>query len=155
MKTPASTTPEHDGPTPIATPTAPPLSRILLALAALCLLLGFVLPWLRLGPARISGLSLVLGEDTLETGLEGGWIVRALVLLPLLGLVWLALAARGTPWLRGVARWSAVALLLLALFAVLIIFVRVTAYGLWLALLGPCLALAAGFSKRASSGRRP
>jgi hypothetical protein len=121
------------------------IARVVLALAGLGLVVGFFLPWIRLGEVlTLSGLGMALAGGEAITTLSGPF--RAIVfIVPAAGLVMLAIAIRGA---RAIAVTGlACGLLVFATGVITLIraFLDSTGAGMWVVVISALTAIAVGF----------
>ena len=121
------------------------VARVALALAGLGLVVGFFLPWVRIGDVVIlSGLTMALTGGEMVQALSGP--LRAIVfVVPLAGLIMLATAIRGARAI-GLAGLAG-GLLVFATGVITLIraFLDSTGAGMWVVVLSALTATAVGF----------
>jgi hypothetical protein len=118
--------------------------RIIFVVCGLALLVGFFLPWFKLGNLlQVSGMGLIFTQGE-AVGMLSGPNRFLLVAVPVLGFL-LVLGAgfglRVTPW---VAVVGACIILLYGLFTVMQLFISSTGFGMWLVILASIAALGIG-----------
>ena len=118
--------------------------RAVFVVCGLLLLVGFFMPWFKLGNLlQVSGMGLVFTQGE-AVGMLSGANRFLLVAVPLLGLLLVVGAGFGlriTPW---VAVIGACVILLYGLFTVMQLFVSSTGVGMWLVILASLTALGIG-----------
>lgn len=116
-------------------------SRGAYLLACALLLVGFFLPWLRIGElAQVSGLTLTLSDNVAYRGTLTGGHRALLWLLPALTVALAACAAKGWRSTHLLALLTGLFVVGYALSIVAVLFLSSTAVGLWL-MVGGTLAL--------------
>jgi len=119
--------------------------RVSAIVAGLALVIGFLLPWVKIGDmARVSGLELLISDNIVIRNALGVLQRRLLVLVPLGGLLVAGLAVRNIRGLRWAMLGVGLALFVIGLIATLSVFFHVTSLGLWLVAIGMVLSLAMG-----------
>ena len=137
----AAAQPSRSGDAAIATMIA----RIALALAGLGLVVGFFLPWVRLGDVLVlSGLGMALtGGEAIQA--LAGPLSAIVFIVPIAGLVMLAIAIRGA---RAIAVTGlACGLLVVATGVITLVcaFLDSTGSGMWVVVISALTAIAVGF----------
>jgi len=119
------------------------LARIVIGLAGLGLLIGFFLPWIRLGDlVSMSGLSMALTGGEAVKELSGFRLI--LLIVPVAGLALLASAIRGWAY-AWVALASGILIFAAALFTLIRVFLDSTGAGMWVVAISALVAVAVGF----------
>jgi hypothetical protein len=118
--------------------------RIIFIVCGLALLVGFFLPWFKLGNLlQVSGMGLIFTQGE-AVGMLSGPNRFLLIAVPVLGFL-LVLGAgfglRVTPWIAVV---GACIILLYGLFTVMQLFISSTGFGMWLVILASIAALGIG-----------
>jgi len=135
--------PSPVAPTRASTPVSklPLVRRALLAASGLTMLVGFFMPWLKIGSLlTISGFGLVFASGDV-VNVVSGTSRFMLVVVPLLGIllsVGAILGHRLTPW---VALAGATAILGFGFLRVLELFVTSTGLGMWLVIVSALVCL--------------
>ncbi len=118
--------------------------RAVFVICGLALLIGFFMPWFKLGNLlQVSGLGLVFTQGE-AVGMLSGPNKFLLVAVPVLGVLLVVGAGFGlrvTPW---VAVVGACIILLYGLFTVMQLFVSSTGFGMWLVIIASIAALGIG-----------
>jgi len=109
------------------------------------LLVGFFLPWVKLGAlVSVSGLGLVFAEGDVVSMISGSnrFLLFA---IPLLAVALMVLGALGQKAASWVAAAGGVAILGYAVYTVLSLFLASTGFGMWLVAASTLVALSLGF----------
>lgn len=135
---------EAAAPTVRAVPRLPLLRRIVFVLSGFTMLVGFFLPWLKVGSLlTVSGFALVFAEGDVVQTVSGSHRFL-LIVVPLLGatLFGTGLAGvRATPW---IATLGSGAILAFGLVQVIELLLSSTGLGMWLVILAAVLCLIVG-----------
>jgi hypothetical protein len=119
------------------------IARIAIGLAGLGLLIGFFLPWIRLGElVSMSGLSMALTGGEAVKELSGFRMI--LLIVPLAGLALIASAIRSWAY-AWVALASGILIFVAALFTLIRVFLDSTGAGMWVVAISALTAVAVGF----------
>ena len=120
------------------------VERVLFGGCGVALLLGFFMPWFKIGALlTVSGLSLLLSSGEM-VGMLSGSNRFMLVIVPLLGAALLAGSVLGSRATRIGAVAGSALFLLGGLFITLRLFLSSTGTGMWLVVLSALLALSVG-----------
>lgn len=135
---PASETAES---APAKPPSAPIWLRIVQGLSGLGLMVGFFMPWIRLGEmVSVSGFGLVLTSGDVVEQLSApsrGLIVA----IPLIGLALIAIAMKGFRGLAWAGLATGILIILVGLYTLISFFLDSTGTGMWLVTGSALLAL--------------
>jgi hypothetical protein len=120
------------------------VERVLFGACGVALLLGFFMPWFKIGALlTVSGLSLLLSSGEM-VGMLSGSNRFMLVIVPLLGLALLGGTVLGSRATRFIAVAGSALFILGGMFVTLRLFLSTTGTGMWLVLLATLLALCVG-----------
>lgn len=120
-------------------------TRAAFVLAGAGLLVGFFLPWVKLGAlVSVSGLGLVFAEGDVVSMISGSnrFLLFAIPLLAATLMVLGALGQKAASWVGAV---GGVAILGYAVYTVLSVFLASTGFGMWLVAASTLVALSLGF----------
>ena len=125
------------------------------ALAGIFLLVGFFLPWIRVGALlEVSGFELLYNDSLVVREALPGHLRTLFLIAPLAGVALITSAATGFQWHGLVAATTGFLVLAAALGVALYLFVQSTGPGVWLLLVGALMALAVGLLARHHRGPR-